>query len=89
MVTREEIERYYAEKLGKDYDNDVHAVPRVVLDYLDTAAIEADENGQLYYSVFEFFEDQERQYATIETIKDSIKKDIDLRIEYLMRVRDV
>jgi predicted RNase H-like HicB family nuclease len=87
MVTKEQIEHYYAEKLGNDYDNDEYAVPSFVRNYLNnTVALESDENG-LYYAVYEVFPDHERVYVTIESIRQDIKTAIDATINDLMEIR--
>jgi hypothetical protein len=86
MVTREDIERYYAEKLCNDYDNDVYAVPSFVKNYLDHAPLEHDEYG-LYYAVYEVFPDHERVYVTIESIRQDIKSAIDATIADLENIR--
>jgi predicted RNase H-like HicB family nuclease len=87
MVTKEDIERYYAEKLGNDYENDEYAVPSFVKNYLaNTAVLESDENG-LYYAVYEVFPDHERVYVTIESIRQDIKTAIDATIADLENIR--
>jgi len=88
MVTKEEIERHYAEKLGKDYDNDYYAVPSYIQNYLKNAAMDADENG-LYYVVYECFEGQERVYATLETVKEDIRKSLAIDIAFFQKLNSI
>ena len=86
MVTKEEIERYYAEKLGKDYENDMYAVPNYIITYFKTCGLDEDENG-LYWAVYDCFADTERQYATMDQILEDIRQKLDVDILILQKLK--
>ena len=87
MVTKKDIERYYAEKLGKDYDNDPYAVPNYIAEYFNKCGLDSDENG-LYWAYTEYFKDVKRDYATIEQVLNDIRQKLDADISILQKLKN-
>ena len=87
MVTKEDIERCYAEKLGKDYDNDPYAVPLYIVEYFNRCGLDSDEHG-LYWVYTEYLKDVQREYPTMEQVIDDIRQKLDIDIEILQKLKN-
>ena len=87
MVTKEDIERYYAEKLGKDYDNDPYAVPNYIIEYFVKCGLDSDEN-RLFWVYTEYLKDVPREYPTMEQVIDDIRQKLDVDIVILQKLKN-
>lgn len=87
MVTKEDIERYYAEKTGKNYDNDPYAVPLYIVQYFNRCGLDSDKKG-LYWAYTEYFKDALKEYPTMEQVIDDIRQKLEVDIEILQKLKN-